>query len=122
MDQVALARLIASSLVPVLRHTAHQLTLLGLVQDEEDFSVCWLGSEGAYHRFRGFDLLELGGMVHSLEFGIGLQTCAYEDDWEKAKSDKERWQAKVRLAAMRSLKAKLRVWAREHGWQGVDLN
>lgn len=119
MDAPLIASALATSLRPVLRQTAHQLTLLGLVQDDEEFSVIWLGSERAYHRLGGLSLLDLAGLVHSLEFGLGLQECVYQDQWENAETDRDRWQSRVRLSALRLQRIRLRRWKRDSGWQAV---
>ncbi|WP_299724058.1 hypothetical protein [Devosia sp.] len=104
---------------PLIRQTAHQLTLLGLCQDSEEFSTKWLGDLDAYRRLSGFSLLELASVVHSLEFGLGLQECVYQDDWEEAKTDRDRWQARVRLSTLRLQLTRLRRWKRDSGWQTV---
>lgn len=114
-----LAHALATSLRPIVRQTAHQLTLLGLVQDSEEFSTTWLGSENAYNRLSGFGLLELAGVVQCLEFGLGLQECVLQGEWEDAQTDRERWQARVRLSALRLQLVRLRRWKRQSGWQSV---
>ena len=114
-----LARTLAASLKPLLRQTAHQLTLLGLVVDSNDYSTKWLGNHDAYQRLSAFSLLELASVVHSLEFGLGLQECVYQGDWEDAQSDRDRWQARVPLSALRLQLIRLRKWKRESGWQGA---
>lgn len=117
MSAPLLAHALATSLRPIVRQTAHQLTLLGLVQDSEEFSITWLGSENAYNRLSGFGLLELAGVVQCLEFGLGLQECVLQGEWEDAQTDRERWQARVRLSALRLQLVRLRRWKRESGWQ-----
>ena len=119
MDAPKLSYLLATSLRPVIRQTAHQLTLLGLVQDSEEFSTKWLGNFDAYDRLGAFSLLELASVVHSLEFGLGLQECVYQDEWEEAKTDRQRWQTRVRLSALRLQLIRLRKWKRDSGWQAV---
>lgn len=103
----------------MLRQTAHQLTLLGLVVDTDDYSQKWLGNHDAYQRLSAFTLLELASVVHSLEFGLGLQECIYQDEWEVAKTDTARWQSRVRLSALRVQLVRLRKWKRESGWQAL---
>lgn len=119
MDAPTIAYLIATSLRPVIRQTAHQLTLLGLITDTDDYSQKWLGNHDAYDRLSAFTLLELASVVHSLEFGLGLQECIYADQWEEAKSDRDRWQSRVRLSALRLQLFRLRKWKRESGWQAL---
>lgn len=119
MDAPRLTYLLATSLRPVLRQTAHQLTLLGLVQDSDEFSTKWLGNFDAYDRLGGFSLLEIASVVHSLEFGLGLQECVYQDEWEEAKTHRQRWQTRVRLSALRLHLIRLRKWKRDSGWQTV---
>ncbi|WP_375449952.1 hypothetical protein [uncultured Devosia sp.] len=119
MDAPTITYLIATSLRPVLRQTAHQLTLLGLVVDTDDYSQKWLGNHDAYQRLSAFTLLELASVVHSLEFGLGLQECIYQDEWEVAKTDTARWQSRVRLSALRVQLVRLRKWKRESGWQAL---
>jgi hypothetical protein len=111
------AQLLAISLRPIIRQTAHQLTLLGLVQDDEEFSITWLGGEHAYHALGGLGLIDLAGVVHCLEFGLGLQQCVYQGEWEDAQTQRDRWQARVRLSAVRLQLVRLRRWKRESGWQ-----
>lgn len=119
MDAPTIAYLIATSLRPVIRQTAHQLTLLGLITDTDDYSQKWLGNHDAYDRLSAFSLLELSSVVHSLEFGLGLQECLYQGEWEEAKTDTTRWQSRVRLSALRTLLIRLRKWKRESGWQAL---
>jgi hypothetical protein len=119
LDAPELARTLAISLRPIIRQTAHQLTLMGLVQDSHDFATQWLGNFDAYDRLAGYSLLELASVVHSLEFGMGLQECVYQSEWEEALSDRQRWQTRVRLSALRLQLVRLRRWKRESGWQGV---
>lgn len=119
MDAPELARTLAISLRPIVRQTAHQLTLMGLVQDSDEFATKWLGNFDAYDRLSGYSLLELASVVHSLEFGMGLQECLYQADWEDAVTDRARWQARVKLSALRLQLVRLRRWKRESGWQTV---
>lgn len=107
------------TLRPIIRQTAHQLTLLGLVEDCAEFSLTWLGNQHAYDRLAGLSLFELAGAVQSLEFGLGLQECVLQGNWEDAQSDRERWQARVRLSALRLQIVRLRRWKRESGWQTI---
>lgn len=79
----------------------------------------WLGNFDAYDRLTGYSLLELAGVVHSLEFGLGLQECVYQSEWEEALSDRQRWQTRVRLSALRLQLIRLRKWKRDSGWQAV---
>ena len=92
---------------------------MGLVQDSGEFATKYLGSFEAYDRLGSFGLLELASVVHSLEFGMGLQECLYQGDWEEALTDRERWQTRVRLSALRLQLVRLRRWKRESGWQTV---
>ncbi|MGV8856317.1 MAG: hypothetical protein ACOH2L_16950 [Devosia sp.] len=101
MEAPQFAYLLATSLRPVLRQTAHQLTLLGLTADTEEFSTKWLGSPNSYDRLSGLSLLEIASVVNSLEFGLGLQECVYQDDWQDAQTERDRWQTRVRLSALR---------------------
>jgi hypothetical protein len=117
-----IAYLLATSLRPIVRQTADQLTLLGLVADCHDFSTKWLGNFDAYQRLTALGLLELASVVQSLEFGLGLQECIFQGDWEDAVTDRERWQARVRLSALRAQLIRLRKWKRESGWQGLLLS
>ena len=118
-DAPLIANVLATSLRPILRQTAHQLTLMGHVQDSDEFARNWLGSFDAYDRLGGYTLLELADVVQSLEFGLGLQECIYQSDWEEAQSDRDRWQARVRLSALRLQQIRLRRWKRDSGWQAV---
>ena len=122
MGAPELARTLAIRLRPIVRQTAHQLTLMGLVQDSHEFATKWLGNFDAYDRLSGYSLLELASVVHSLEFGMGLQECLYQADWEEAQTDRDRWQARVKLSALRLKLVRLRRWKRESGWQGVMLD
>lgn len=119
MGAPLIASALATSLRPIVRQTAHQLTLMGLVQDSEEFATNWLGQFDAYERLLGLTLLDLAGLVHSLEFGLGLQECVYQDQWENASTDRDRWQARVRLSAIRLQRVRLRRWKRDSGWQTV---
>ena len=119
MDAPLIASALATSLRPIVRQTAHQLTLMGLVQDSDEFATNWLGRLDAYDRLPGLTLLELAGVVHSLEFGMGLEECLLQSNWEEAVTDRERWQARVRLSALRLQLVRLRRWKRESGWQAV---
>src|SRR5690606_20986173 len=119
LDAPELARTLAISLRPIIRQTAHQLTLMGLVQDSHEFAAQWLGNFDAYDRLGGYSLCELVSVVHSLEFGMGLQECLYQAEWEDAVTERERWQPRVRLRAVRGQLVLLRRWERESGWQGV---
>jgi hypothetical protein len=119
LDAPLIASALATSLRPIVRQTAHQLTLMGLVQDSHDFSMKWLGNFDAYDRLPGLTLLELAGVVHSLEFGMGLEECLLQSNWEEAVTDRECWQARVRLSALRLQLVRLRRWKRESGWQAV---
>lgn len=92
---------------------------MGLVQDSEEFAANWLGRFDAYDRLSGLTLLELAGVVHSLEFSIGLEECLLQSNWEEAVTDRQRWQARVRLSALRLQLVRLRRWKRESGWQTV---
>ena len=114
-----IANALAISLRPIVRQTAHQLTLMGLVQDSDEFARNWLGAFDAYQRLSSFTLLELATVVQSLEFGLGLQECLYQSDFEDAVGDRDRWQARVRLSALRLQLIRLRRWKRESGWQAV---
>lgn len=105
------------SLRPILRNTAHQLTLLGLVTDEFEFEATWMGINGSYHGLGGMSLIQLADIVRSVEFGLGLQASLYHFEWEDAVSDRDRWQARVRLSALRLQLVRLRRWKRESGWQ-----
>ena len=118
-DAPLIANALATSLRPLLRQTAHQLTLMGLVQDSDEFARNWLGAFDAYQRLSGFTLLELANVVNSLELGLGLQECIYQSNWEEAQSDRDRWQARVRLSALRLQLIRLRRWKRDSGWQAV---
>ena len=118
-DAPLIANALATSLKPLLRQIAHQLTLMGHVKDGDEFARNWLGSFDAYDRLRGYTLLELADVVQSLEFGLGLQECIYQSDWEQAQSDRDSWQARVRLSALRLMLVRLRRWKRESGWQTV---
>lgn len=117
-----IANALAISLRPIVRQTAHQLTLMGLVQDSDEFARNWLGAFDAYQRLSSFTLLELASVVQSLEFGLGLQECLYQGDFEEAVTDRDRWQARVRLSALRLQLIRLRRWKRESGWQTVMFN
>jgi len=110
---------LAVSLRPILRNTAHQLTLLGLVEDELEFEARWMGITGSYHGLGGMTLMQLAQIVQSVEFGLGLQAAVYQFDWEDAQTDRDRWQARVRLSAARLLVVRLRHWKRNSGWQTV---
>ena len=114
-----IANALATSLRPIIRQTAHQLTLMGLVQDSDEFARNWLGAFDGYQRLPSFTLLELASVVQSLEFGLGLQECLYQSDFEDAVEDRDRWQARVRLSALRLQLIRLRRWKRESGWQAV---
>ena len=114
-----IANALAISLRPIVRQTAHQLTLMGLVQDSDEFARNWLGAFDAYKRLSSLTLLELADVVQSLEFGLGLQECLYQSDFEDAVADRDRWQARVRLSALRLQLIRLRRWKRESGWQAV---
>ena len=114
-----MANALAISLRPIVRQTAHQLTLMGLVQDSDEFARNWLGAFDAYKRLSSLTLLELADVVQSLEFGLGLQECLYQSDFEDAEADRDRWQARVRLSALRLQLIRLRRWKRESGWQTV---
>ena len=118
-DAPLIANALAISLRPIVRQTAHQLTLMGLVQDSDEFARNWLGAFDAYKRLPSFTLLELASVVQSLEFGLGLQECLYQSDFEDAVADRDRWQARVRLSALRLQLIRLRRWKRESGWQTV---
>jgi hypothetical protein len=110
---------LAGSLRPILRNTAHQLTLLGLVADELEFERVWMSIPGSYHGLGGMTLMQLAEILHSVEFGLGLQVCLYQYEWEDAVSDRDRWQARVRLSAVRLLVVQLRRWKRHNGWQAA---
>jgi hypothetical protein len=118
-DVPLIANALAISLRPIVRQTAHQLTLMGLVQDSDEFARNWLGAFDAYKRLPSSTLLELADVVQSLEFGLGLQECLYQSDFEDAVADRDRWQARVRLSALRLQLIRLRRWKRESGWQTV---
>ena len=118
-DAPLIANALAISLRPIVRQTAHQLTLMGLVQDSDEFARNWLGAFDAYKRLPSSTLLELADVVQSLEFGLGLQECLYQSDFEDAVADRDRWQARVRLSALRLQLIRLRRWKRESGWQTV---
>lgn len=61
------------SLRPILRNTAHQLTLLGLVTDEFEFEATWMGINGSYHGLGGMSLIQLADIVRSVEFGLACR-------------------------------------------------
>ena len=117
MEPSLIAAGLATTLRPILRNTAHQLTLLGLVTDELDFEARWMSVTGSYHGLGGMTLMQLAQIVQSVGFGLGLQAAVYQFEWEDALSDRDRWQARVKLSAARLLIAKLGRWKRESGWQ-----
>lgn len=67
-----MAAALASSLRPLLRNTAHQLTLMGLVLDEFEFERVWMSTPGSYHGLGGMTLMQLADIVRSVEFGLGF--------------------------------------------------
>ncbi|RZM23076.1 MAG: hypothetical protein EOO88_27335 [Pedobacter sp.] len=84
--------------------------------DSDDFSEKWLGDAAAYRALGSLGIAQLSVLLHSLEFGLGLQECVYQNEWEEAKSDRDRWQARVRLGALRLELQRLRRWKRDSGW------
>ncbi len=119
MEPSLIAAGLIISLRPLLRATAHQLTLLGLVDDELEFEARWMGIAGSYHGLGGMTLMQLAQIVQSVEFGLGLQAAVYQFEWEDAVSARDRWQARVKLSATRILIVRLRRWKRDSGWQTV---
>ena len=119
MEPSLIAAGLVVSLRPILRNVAHQLTLMGLVEDEFEFEARWMGITGSYHGLGGMTLMQLAQIVQSVEFGLGLQAAVYQFEWEDAASPRDRWQARVKLSAARLLVVRLRRWKRNSGWQAV---
>lgn len=103
------------SLDRLLKNIAYQLSLMGLVTSERDFSEGWLGG-GEWTEKCSLPISP--AVLETLHSSLILQEIAYTHQWRQAKTASTRWIARNRMNTMKAMRRAVatRVGSRHSNW------